>query len=171
MQTGADMFSAQITVGIPANTHIAALRDDFLEFCDGLNLDAIILNRTKLCEPLLERAASALLVQLRSRAHVVDPSFEKTTVLVEKVESNELSARISANGRNERRREKELATVREATNVTGVVVIMIYRDESGLAHGGACGGLTVWTKAANSWRNRVVVRIFHKVCKQPNSVD
>lgn len=42
MQTGADMFSAQITVGIPASTHIAALRDDFLEFCDGLNLDAII---------------------------------------------------------------------------------------------------------------------------------
>ncbi len=42
MQTGADMFSAQITVGIPANTHIAGLRDDFLEFCDGLNLDAIM---------------------------------------------------------------------------------------------------------------------------------
>ncbi|MBD8526524.1 glycine cleavage system protein R [Pseudoxanthomonas sp. CAU 1598] len=42
MQTGADMFSAQITVGIPSNTHIAALRDDFLEFCDHLNLDAIM---------------------------------------------------------------------------------------------------------------------------------
>ena len=42
MQTGADMFSAQVTVGIPATTHIAALRDDFLEFCDGLNLDAIM---------------------------------------------------------------------------------------------------------------------------------
>lgn len=42
MQTGAEMFSAQITVGIPASTHIAALRDDFLEFCDNHNLDAII---------------------------------------------------------------------------------------------------------------------------------
>lgn len=42
MQTGADMFSAQITIGIPSTTHIAALRDDFLEFCDGLNLDAIM---------------------------------------------------------------------------------------------------------------------------------
>ena len=42
MQTGADMFSAQITVGIPASMHIAALRDDFLEFCDHLNLDAIL---------------------------------------------------------------------------------------------------------------------------------
>jgi glycine cleavage system transcriptional repressor len=42
MQTGADMFSAQITVGIPAKTHIAALRDDFLEFCDAQNLDAIM---------------------------------------------------------------------------------------------------------------------------------
>ena len=42
MQTGADMFSAQITVGVPATMHIAALRDDFLEFCDHLNLDAIM---------------------------------------------------------------------------------------------------------------------------------
>ncbi len=42
MQTGADMFSAQMTVGIPATMHIAALRDDFLEFCDHLNLDAIM---------------------------------------------------------------------------------------------------------------------------------
>ena len=42
MQTGAEMFSAQITIGIPAKTHIASLRDDFLEFCDSLNLDAIM---------------------------------------------------------------------------------------------------------------------------------
>lgn len=42
MQTGAEMFSAQITVGIPSTMHIAALRDDFLEFCDHLNLDAIM---------------------------------------------------------------------------------------------------------------------------------
>ncbi|MEG3192295.1 glycine cleavage system protein R [Lysobacter sp. D1-1-M9] len=42
MQTGADMFSAQVTVGVPASMHIAALRDDFLEFCDHLNLDAIM---------------------------------------------------------------------------------------------------------------------------------
>ena len=42
MQTGAEMFSAQITIGVPADSHIAALRDDFLEFCDHLNLDAIM---------------------------------------------------------------------------------------------------------------------------------
>lgn len=42
MQTGAEMFTAQITIGIPANTHIAGLRDDFMEFCDHLNLDAIM---------------------------------------------------------------------------------------------------------------------------------
>jgi len=41
-QTGAEMFSAQLTIGIPAKTHIAALRDDFLEFCDSQNLDAIL---------------------------------------------------------------------------------------------------------------------------------
>ncbi|MGH8145008.1 MAG: glycine cleavage system protein R [Rhodanobacteraceae bacterium] len=42
MQTGADMFQAQITVGLPVDTHIAALRDEFMELCDGLNLDAIM---------------------------------------------------------------------------------------------------------------------------------
>lgn len=42
MQTGAEMFQAQITIGIPSETHIATLRDDFLELCDGLNLDAIM---------------------------------------------------------------------------------------------------------------------------------
>lgn len=42
MHTGAEMFSAQITIGVPASMHIAALRDDFLEFCDHLNLDAIM---------------------------------------------------------------------------------------------------------------------------------
>ena len=42
MQTGAEMFTAQITIGIPAKTHIASLRDDFLEFCDASNLDAIM---------------------------------------------------------------------------------------------------------------------------------
>jgi glycine cleavage system transcriptional repressor len=42
MQTGAKMFQAQLTIGIPAEIHIAGLRDDFLELCDGLNLDAIM---------------------------------------------------------------------------------------------------------------------------------
>lgn len=42
MQTGADMFSAQLTIGVPADMHIATLRDDFLELCDHLNLDAIL---------------------------------------------------------------------------------------------------------------------------------
>ena len=42
VQTGAEMFSAQIQIGIPSRTHLATLRDDFLEFCDELNLDAIM---------------------------------------------------------------------------------------------------------------------------------
>jgi glycine cleavage system transcriptional repressor len=42
MHTGASMFTAQLTIGIPATMHIAALRDDFMEFCDHLNLDAIM---------------------------------------------------------------------------------------------------------------------------------
>jgi glycine cleavage system transcriptional repressor len=38
--TGAPMFSARITVGLPATAHIATLRGDFLDYCDDLNLDA-----------------------------------------------------------------------------------------------------------------------------------
>lgn len=41
-QTATEMFQAQITIGIPVSAHISALRDDFLEFCDSLNLDAIL---------------------------------------------------------------------------------------------------------------------------------
>jgi len=40
--TGAAMFSVQMTVSLPASTHVATLREDFLDFCDEHNLDAIM---------------------------------------------------------------------------------------------------------------------------------
>jgi glycine cleavage system transcriptional repressor len=40
--TGAPMFSVQMAINVPASVHIAQLRDEFLEFCDRLNLDAIL---------------------------------------------------------------------------------------------------------------------------------
>jgi glycine cleavage system transcriptional repressor len=40
--TGTPMFSVNMSVGIPSETHIASLRDDFMEFCDNLNLDAVL---------------------------------------------------------------------------------------------------------------------------------
>lgn len=40
--TGTPMFSVRMTVGIPANTHLADLRGDFLDYCDELNLDATL---------------------------------------------------------------------------------------------------------------------------------
>ena len=40
--TGTPMFSLHMTIGIPAKTSIAGLRDDFLNICDELNLDAKI---------------------------------------------------------------------------------------------------------------------------------
>jgi glycine cleavage system transcriptional repressor len=40
--TATPMFSAHLTVEIPASEHIATLRDDFLDFCDELNLDGVI---------------------------------------------------------------------------------------------------------------------------------
>ena len=40
--TGAPMFSIQMTVNIPADIQLSALREEFLEFCDSENLDAIM---------------------------------------------------------------------------------------------------------------------------------
>jgi len=40
--TGTPMFSLNMILEIPAKTQIAVLRDDFLEYCDQLNLDAVI---------------------------------------------------------------------------------------------------------------------------------
>jgi glycine cleavage system transcriptional repressor len=38
--TGAPMFAVHMTLGIPADAHIATLRGDFLDYCDDQNLDA-----------------------------------------------------------------------------------------------------------------------------------
>ncbi len=40
--TGAPMFAVQMAVNVPATIHIAQLREEFLELCDRLNLDAIL---------------------------------------------------------------------------------------------------------------------------------
>lgn len=40
--TGAPMFSLQMAINVPADLHIASLREDFLDFCDQMNLDAIL---------------------------------------------------------------------------------------------------------------------------------
>ena len=40
--TGAPMFSLQMTVNLPSRLHISQVRDEFLEICDQLNLDAIL---------------------------------------------------------------------------------------------------------------------------------
>lgn len=40
--TGTPMFAVRMTVGIPASAHIAGLREEFMDFCDNLNLDAVL---------------------------------------------------------------------------------------------------------------------------------
>ena len=40
--TGTPMFSVQMVINIPATTQIAELREEFMEFCDELNVDAIM---------------------------------------------------------------------------------------------------------------------------------
>jgi glycine cleavage system transcriptional repressor len=40
--TGAPMFSLHMTVGVPGEMSIANLRGEFMDFCDALNLDAML---------------------------------------------------------------------------------------------------------------------------------
>ncbi len=40
--TGATLFEMQMIANIPNTLHIARLRDEFAEFCDDLNVDAIL---------------------------------------------------------------------------------------------------------------------------------
>ncbi len=40
--TGTPMFSLHMTIGVPTDLSIAGLRGEFMDFCDHLNLDAIM---------------------------------------------------------------------------------------------------------------------------------
>ncbi len=40
--TGAAMFAVQMAINVPAAIHLATLRDEFHEYCEEKNLDAII---------------------------------------------------------------------------------------------------------------------------------
>ncbi len=40
--TGTQMFNLSMTIRLSADTHIASLRDEFMDFCDERNLDAVI---------------------------------------------------------------------------------------------------------------------------------
>ncbi len=40
--TGAQMFAVQMIVNVPSRLHLSHLREEFMEFCDSLNLDAIM---------------------------------------------------------------------------------------------------------------------------------
>ena len=42
MHTGAPMFSLYMALSVPNSIHIPMLREEFLDFCDHLNLDAIL---------------------------------------------------------------------------------------------------------------------------------
>jgi glycine cleavage system transcriptional repressor len=41
-QTETPMFSVQMYINIPATIHISTLREEFMDFCDQLNVDAIM---------------------------------------------------------------------------------------------------------------------------------
>jgi glycine cleavage system transcriptional repressor len=40
--TGTPMFNLTMKISVPADLSIAALREEFMDFCDDLNLDAVI---------------------------------------------------------------------------------------------------------------------------------
>lgn len=40
--TGTPMFAVHMEIGIPANQSVSELRESFMDFCDNLNLDAVL---------------------------------------------------------------------------------------------------------------------------------
>jgi glycine cleavage system transcriptional repressor len=40
--TGTQMFSMNLRISVPGDMHIATLREEFTDFCDQLNLDAVL---------------------------------------------------------------------------------------------------------------------------------
>ncbi|MBS0375413.1 MAG: glycine cleavage system protein R [Proteobacteria bacterium] len=40
--TGAPMFSLRLVINVPSRIHLGVLREEFMDFCDHLNLDAIL---------------------------------------------------------------------------------------------------------------------------------
>ena len=40
--TGAQMFAVQMSINVPAKIHVAQLREEFMDYCDTMNLDAIL---------------------------------------------------------------------------------------------------------------------------------
>jgi glycine cleavage system transcriptional repressor len=40
--TGTPMFAVHMSIGIPNQLHIGTLREEFVDYCDALNLDAIL---------------------------------------------------------------------------------------------------------------------------------
>ncbi|MGH8254300.1 MAG: glycine cleavage system protein R, partial [Steroidobacteraceae bacterium] len=40
--TGAPMFAVQMTINVPAKLHVSQLREEFMDYCDSMNLDAIL---------------------------------------------------------------------------------------------------------------------------------
>lgn len=40
--TGAEMLSLSLNISVPADLHVGRLRDEFTDFCDGLNVDATL---------------------------------------------------------------------------------------------------------------------------------
>lgn len=40
--TGAQMFSVYMVINVPSRIHVGALREEFMDFCDQMNLDAIL---------------------------------------------------------------------------------------------------------------------------------
>jgi glycine cleavage system transcriptional repressor len=40
--TGAPMFAVQMIINVPSKLHVSQLREEFMDYCDSMNLDAIL---------------------------------------------------------------------------------------------------------------------------------
>ncbi|MDB6132869.1 MAG: hypothetical protein JWM59_1112 [Verrucomicrobiales bacterium] len=83
----------------------------------------------QLCKPLLKNMGHLLLVLLFTCAEVINPRFQKTALLIKKVESHKLT-----NPWNEWCCEQELTAIRQTADVTGMVIVVLNRDKFRFAH-------------------------------------
>jgi len=131
--SGLQLNSPNIIVVLGWPCHEAKRRVEALDL-KRLHLDATKLYLAKLCESLPVNAAGSLRVQLGSRPQIVNTRFEKLAALIEQEQRHKLSASTAADCRNKWRSEKKLTTIGQATNVLGVVVVVLNGDKVWLAH-------------------------------------
>jgi len=89
------------------------------------------LDRAKIRDAAFKHPLRCTLVESFSRSYIINPGFQEPAVRIEQVHSHKLTAGMTGASGDKGRRCEKLAPIGCATNVAGVVVVMLDRDEVG----------------------------------------